>query len=156
MVSTEPTVYSTLVKPTTPPPPLPPPPHKQTQHPPPHNPQTNTTPPPPPQPTTPLTVHKCCLCTQMLEVWRRRRRWRSRRIKSQSEDPWFHLWGPWVIINPTSSLTLFVHAVYNHQKCNIICYQIIWTLIIYKIILKGYFIIKLLFEYKLFICFFYW
>ena len=40
----------------------------------------------------PLTVHKCHLCTQMLEVWRRR----GRRIKSSFEDPWFHLWGPWV------------------------------------------------------------
>ena len=70
IVSTEPTVYSTLV-----PMPLPPPPSTQ---PPPHSP----------------TVHKCCICTKMLEMWRRRRK----RIKSPSEDPWFHLQGPWVKI----------------------------------------------------------
>ena len=45
-----------------------------------------------------LTVHKGCLCTQMLEVLKEREggERRRRRIKSQSEDPQFHLWGLWV------------------------------------------------------------
>ena len=40
----------------------------------------------------PLPDAKTNLCFQNLEVWRRRR------IKSPSEDPWFHLRVPWVKI----------------------------------------------------------
>ena len=55
-------------------------------------------PPPPPN------AHKSHLCSQNLEVWRRRR------IKSPSEGPWFHLWGPMVKIIIVCSLNKIAYS----------------------------------------------